>query len=34
MLSILYTIVLVACSLSGMQGKQRIDPTEQEGKSL
>ena len=30
----LYTIVLVVCSLSGIQGEQRINPTKEEGKSL
>ena len=29
-----YTIVLVVCSLSGIQGQNRINPTEEEGKSL
>ena len=31
---IVYTIVLVVCSLSGIQGQHRIDPTAEEGKSL
>ena len=30
----LYIIVLVVCSLSGIQGQHRINPTVEEGKSL
>ena len=29
--SVLYIIVLVVCSLSGIQGQNRINPTEEEG---
>ena len=31
---VLYIIVLVVCSLSGVQGQNRVDPTEDEGKSV
>ena len=32
--SVLYIIVLVVCSLSGVQGQRRTNPTEEEGKYL
>ena len=31
---IVYTIILVVCSLSGVQGQIRVNPTEETGKLL